>query len=157
MMTEFSLLGEILNKKVIYTPLCYNNVLGAPWSPFFYPTCYIWTPCAWFAGEKKWFSPHAELYVAEIICFWSLYGIFKMSFEMERWCAVWKDNSWVAFSLLVFWVQCTYLHNAKINQAIKAKALQGFEVVFIYYYYYCLKVLPCMWQKKSISLPSWKV
>lgn len=42
MITELLLLGEILNKKVIYTPLHYNNFLGASWSPFFsffYPTC----------------------------------------------------------------------------------------------------------------------
>ncbi len=82
--------------------------------------------------KKKWCSPHAELYVAEMICFWSLYVIFKMSFEMERWSAVWKNNSWVAFSILVFWVQCIYLHNAKIHQAIKTKPLQGFESIFLF-------------------------
>ncbi len=84
-------------------------------------------------STKDIFSPHAELYVAEMISFRSFYVIFKMSFEMERWCAVWK-NSWVAFSLLVFWVQCICLHNAKINQAIKAKPLQGLEGFFFFFY-----------------------
>ncbi len=34
-------------------------------------------------STKDIFSPHAELYVAEMISFRSFYVIFKMSFEME--------------------------------------------------------------------------
>lgn len=63
---------------------------------------------------KNVISPHAVLCVTEIICLRSLYGIFKMSFEMERWCAVWMNNSRVFFSPLAF-EYSAYLHNAEIN------------------------------------------